>query len=638
MANETVQVTLTVVDEISNEIKAIRANMESNFAQARASAEKTQGAFRQLGNEVRGNLKQGFEQLAASMIAFASITAVIKFLKDSTQAATEAAQAQARLSTALGHTSVLLNEQANALQKTTLFMDDEVTSMQAVLAGYVKNENAVRDLTPAVLDLATATGQDLNSAAMQVAKGIADDSGELGRYKIAVEGAAGSTERIRSVVSGLSENFGGQATAAYQASNGMHAFAVAVDEFNEGAGGQINDLIRELSYSLNSLGTDFNELGSDIVTGVLSPFKVLSGLLISIVADMAAIVSFVPGMEKSMNFAMALRDEAIGSFREAVYGTSGSAPQSVGTTRSPDNPRGGTPKKTSGNSIPAGFIVGGIYSTPNQLESPDYKMALDAQIAAKKVADESMLNQNKLFVEASNATITDMFDSQLAQLGQWYDASIATAETNSALKTIIDEAYKTKYQSIETARFEFSKKKAAEELIRTKADRDQKIRIAQEIAQGSMQTLAMIAEASGASANTKKKIAQGEAIINGALGITKIWAEYGSNPVLAGIFTAIVAAQTAAQVAIIEKQKFAMGGIVQGAYGPSDSVPISASGGEMVLTRRQQAEMYRSLNGGGSSPITVHLYDNSGNLTESIAAELRTGSGESLIQHLRERI
>ncbi len=144
-----------------------------------------------------------------AFLAFEAVKTAGAFLNTAYNEAKQAEIATAKLTAALGKQSKALADQANALQYKSRFEDDEITSMQAKLAGYVKSEEAIRQLTPAILDMAEATGTDLQTAATQVARAIADDNEELGRYKIKVEGAAGSSERATSIIKGLNEKFKG---------------------------------------------------------------------------------------------------------------------------------------------------------------------------------------------------------------------------------------------------------------------------------------------------------------------------------------------------------------------------------------------------------------------------------------------
>jgi hypothetical protein len=99
----------------------------------------------------------------------------------------------------------------------------------------------------------------------------------------------------------------------------------------------------------------------------------------------------------------------------------------------------------------------------------------------------------------------------------------------------------------------------------------------------------------------QKLLAEGQALINGAVAITEIWRKWGAvNAVFAGILTALVGAQTAAQVAVIRSQKFARGGsgILEGPVHASGGVNIGigeAEGGEHIsVTSRAMTSRYGS--------------------------------------------
>lgn len=61
-------------------------------------------------------------------------------------------------------------------------------------------------------------------------------------------------------------------------------------------------------------------------------------------------------------------------------------------------------------------------------------------------------------------------------------------------------------------------------------------------------------------AEQQKQIAIKQATIDFAQGVIKIWAEYGWNPIIAGLFTALLGAQYGANLALINSQSFAKGG------------------------------------------------------------------------------
>jgi hypothetical protein len=111
----------------------------------------------------------------------------------------------------------------------------------------------------------------------------------------------------------------------------------------------------------------------------------------------------------------------------------------------------------------------------------------------------------------------------------------------------------------------------------------------------------------------KKRTSTREAIINGALAVTKAFATAGYP---AGLVTAALAAiQTGIQVAAIQAQTFAKGGLLNGASHANGGIPISvggssiveAEGGEAIINKRSTrmfAPVLSAINqAGGGVPI-----------------------------------
>ncbi len=158
-----------------------------------------------------------FAKATKAMIAAVAGTVILQklagFYGDCAEAAKKQIEAEAQLTAALGKQSPMLVNQANALQRVTKFSDDATLSAQAMLAAYIKDEEQVKKLTPAVQDLATGLNMDLNSAALIVAKSIGGTTNMLGRYGIEIKKGASETERMNAIVSGITKKFGGMAEA-----------------------------------------------------------------------------------------------------------------------------------------------------------------------------------------------------------------------------------------------------------------------------------------------------------------------------------------------------------------------------------------------------------------------------------------
>ena len=163
------------------------------------------------------------------------------------EAAIKQEQAEKKLSVALGKTNTALLQQASALQKVTAFGDEAVIEVQALIGAFTQDEEQIKSLTVATLDLAQAKGMDLTSAADLVSKTFGSTTNSLSRYGIQVKGASGSTERLNSLTENIAELFGGQATASAETLGGaVTQMTNAIGDANEALGGVFEPLLRKI--------------------------------------------------------------------------------------------------------------------------------------------------------------------------------------------------------------------------------------------------------------------------------------------------------------------------------------------------------------------------------------------------------
>jgi hypothetical protein len=85
-------------------------------------------------------------------------------------------------------------------------------------------------------------------------------------------------------------------------------------------------------------------------------------------------------------------------------------------------------------------------------------------------------------------------------------------------------------------------------------------------------------------AEKQKEMSIVQALINGAVGVTKAFADGG---ILGFITGGLVLAATLAQIAVISSAKFARGGVIPGSKYSGDNVPVWADSGERILTANQ---------------------------------------------------
>ena len=225
----------------------------------------------------------------------------------------------------------------------------------------------------------------------------------------------------------------------------------------------------------------------------------------------------------------------------------------------------------------------------------------DIARADKKIQDDidrkkDEVAQLKQFALDTAQNLSDtLFDQRTAQLDREKERELEEAEIkkNLALSAIKDGA---------DAENEILKSKLQKGLITEKQFEDQKAiadanrRKQEEVAQRKALEVTRAIEKDAF--NKKKVLDIKQAIINGALAVTQILAQTG---ILAPIPTAIAVASTAFNVATIASQKFAKGGVLEGASHANGGIPFTvngvggfeAEGGETLINKRS-SEMFRS--------------------------------------------
>jgi hypothetical protein len=137
----------------------------------------------------------------------------------------------------------------------------------------------------------------------------------------------------------------------------------------------------------------------------------------------------------------------------------------------------------------------------------------------------------------------------------------------------------------------------------------------------------------------KQSWARAEAAMNWAVALTEIWMKYGTSLFSVPIAiaqSALVSGQMAAQLAVINSQAFAKGGVVQGSGG-TDSQLVRATPGEMILTSQQQANLLSMANRGSSGQTIDASITITGNADSSTVDQIRALQSDQLIK-LRKQL
>jgi hypothetical protein len=197
-------------------------------------------------------------------------TAVKAFAVDSVRAWGEAETATNKLAQALKTKGIYtqeaikdLDDYSVALMNATTFDDEAIKGVMSSLTAFGLQGQTLKDVTKATLDLAQATGMDLDSAGKVVAKSIGSSTNALARYGIEVDSGVNKTEKAKQVIEGISALYSGQASAAVSTYEGkMKQLANQTGELQEAVG-------KELAPAFQDVGS----VMLDVLTVVVGWFK-----------------------------------------------------------------------------------------------------------------------------------------------------------------------------------------------------------------------------------------------------------------------------------------------------------------------------------------------------------------------------
>lgn len=214
--------------------------------------------------------------ILAAAAAYFSFRAATQILNRAVDAASAQEDAINRLNNALRLSgqfteaaSRSFQDLATELQRTTRFEDDQVISLSALAVNYSKTVKGAQDLTKAAIDLATATGVDVETALKQLGSTLSGVTGTLGKTVPVVKSLTDEQLKAGEAIRIVSERFRGAA-------------AGDVDTFS----GRVTQLA-------NNFGDLFEEIGK-FITG--SPaLRNAIGAVSSIFGDLASSIAGARG-------------------------------------------------------------------------------------------------------------------------------------------------------------------------------------------------------------------------------------------------------------------------------------------------------------------------------------------------------
>lgn len=273
------------------EIQVVLLRLQADVSELNTSMRGAQAITSTAGSNMKTSLASVAKGIglatAAAAVSFAAVNRLMRGMENLAQQYKIQEQAEKRLANNLGFVSKALVKQASDLQKVTRFGDEATLQAQSLIAGFIKEEDAILRLTPVIQDLAEAKGMDLASAADLVTKTIASGTNALSRYGIKISDTTDRSKRMEEVMAGIEKAYGGVARAVATTDTGK------LDILNN----QLSD-IRE-------------ELGKELVP-IVNTWKQ---------AWVEAGIAAVGAIQSIKNPIKALKDSVVGDLMQQVFGT-----------------------------------------------------------------------------------------------------------------------------------------------------------------------------------------------------------------------------------------------------------------------------------------------------------------------------
>ena len=570
------------------------------------------------------DIKKSFESAGkAALLAFAGFEAVQKvtaFFIDARKEAQELTRANVQLKFELGYTSEELNKQSQILSKKYMIDEKDIKQAQSHLAMNHLTEEQIKKLTPAILNYSQAMGVDLLTATNTVTKAVEGQSHTMRGVPGIIAGAAGSYEKVNSVIDLLNSRFHDQADAVLESKDGWDKMAFAVKEYTKEVGimlfgaGKEETANRQNKNSIDELTKAKLELAR--IEAIQASFtdKSKTGLdkfFNTILHNKTEVADYRKELEKNIERhqkTVTAYDDAQKSAKEKGIAENKAAKEQEDRMAKAEAAR----LKAIEDSKKLAKEEKEAISEVEKMRRDGIRKEGEAQLAMEeqrkeitKISYERRSEEatKRLDVESKLETMHLMKDTKgrLELLKKEHDKEISLFKDGSKRKLAVEKEF-----AVEEAEF-------------IKIETERKIAFDLEYADNTLALMDQLASATSANAQVMKRIKEGEAVVSaakGALGVVENSGEFIANfgpiagPIAMGAEIALMVALAGAQIAKIESAKMAYGGVVTGGIPGVDSVPALLMPGEIVYNPANPnpalASMINSNN--QSSNTNLHVY------------------------------
>jgi hypothetical protein len=603
-----IEVKLKLISTLANQVNAEVEKTKGSFTQLTGMAQGYQTSFTNMTSAIGRSWAGMATGMVVGFAGYQGLVKGIELLKDAHKEATAHRTVVNQLTASLGYFSNALVMQAEAMEKTNFVHSEEVMGAQQRLSLYIKEEDSIKKLMPAVLNLAKAKGIDLVSAANLVAVAYSKgenatnkDEASVGRLGITFKKTGDATRDVAALTDALNVKFGSQAKAVSDSLDGWDKLGFKIGEVTKNIGlflfGVSENEKKAIKYNdtMKEISADEELRKKMIESGDAAEFS-----------HVKKEVDFLTKRIEKKKEWIAAQDKEIQNQKANAAMMNLNLTPVIKTKKDEEEE-----KKRIEEAKKSAEETAKVISEQQEFLAKDEleRMAFQGKKKQEEIdkynneLEEKNKKLNLRLQKEDNRAVEN--EKKILEEKKKMKALEVQFVTQAASKTL---SIANNTSTVQLNNIEAEKQSRLDLLETTNMSEDAKAKKRDQINK----------EAAAKEREVKKQQqnwAVGEALISGAVAIMKDLSTYGY--IAGGIMGVLDAAVTISQIAAIKSQKFAAGldaGPVQQRYGSggTDSEPAMLTPGERVLTPAQ----YSSITNANQN----HHYDMSITVTGSADA------------------
>lgn len=337
---------------------------------------------------------------------------------------------------------------ASHFGEITEFSKEDIIQAEARMQLYLGQQKVSKQLLKSVLDLASATGKDLDAAAQAVSKTIGTSTNALARNGVVVTEGATQAQKTEEVIAQLNRNFGGQSEAAIQGTGSLKKMLQALNQVLAAFGQIIAPLVVALAQAMTGLAKELQE-NQAVLNGFFTMSKNIMNLTVIFKSSLTVIAKT---LSNSLKMTWGIGDELLNGQFKNLY-------------KLIDE----TDKKNSAIFIEEYKKTSQFLSEMNSRSKEIENRASERQIDAMKASSQKAILQMQFNADAEANLFKARSEKELNQLIAYENNSY-----NEHIRTLTMKINSEKDRTIQLE-LELEKKKLIDDLINEQAMRTETI-------------------------------------------------------------------------------------------------------------------------------------------------------------------